>query len=593
MSVATWGLLAKSLVDNEKIEEAIARLILEHNEDETSHLGSGQSLQSHKASEIIDHLASSIIEDKIKNGEITNPKIITTARAYTAIVDINGDGDYTDIQDAIDYVNGLDGGKILILPGTYNLTADLTLYDNVQLLGFDRETTIIDFGANSKSIKAEGDTSAYQTGTIAVTNNSKVIIGSATVWSSNVVAGEFIAINGIWCEIDSVDSDTQITLVSRYRGATVSGLNYGVAALKKNIKVGDLTVQNFSIGKGIYFRFVVNSKIENCRVTNGGKGTGIYLYDVSNSFALFNIVDWCDNGIRLKNMSFTNLVLGNNCNNNDLRAIWLDGGSGVNRPRYNSVLANNCNNGFYGVSVSYSDFNHIKSNDCNYSTSYGVYLYYADSNDVIGNACSHELSKGVYLVASCENTVVGNTITDVDIPIEISSSSSERNSITGNYCLRDNSVKGIVDNGTNTEISNNMGANVNEEKRFVVMRNSTGASLAVGDVVVLYPYKPGTVVISSVNTTITKGDDKIFGMVSEAMPSNAEKLVQTLGKTINLKVNGVNDIAVGDFLTSYTTAKIACKAGAGDMVFAVALEAYTSDDSNGVIDALLITPRKI
>lgn len=68
MAITTWGLLAKSLIDDEKIEEAIARLILEHSEDETAHLGAGQSLQSHKASEIIDHVVASIISDKILPG---------------------------------------------------------------------------------------------------------------------------------------------------------------------------------------------------------------------------------------------------------------------------------------------------------------------------------------------------------------------------------------------------------------------------------------------------------------------------------------------------------------------------------------------
>lgn len=62
--------MAKSQVDDETIEEAIARLILVHNEDETAHLDTGQSLQSHKASEIIDHLAASIIADKIKDWEV-------------------------------------------------------------------------------------------------------------------------------------------------------------------------------------------------------------------------------------------------------------------------------------------------------------------------------------------------------------------------------------------------------------------------------------------------------------------------------------------------------------------------------------------
>jgi len=75
MAAINWGLLAKSLVDNETVEEAIARLIAEHNEDETAHLGTGQSLQSHKASEIIDHVVDSIIADKIREREIGVTKL--------------------------------------------------------------------------------------------------------------------------------------------------------------------------------------------------------------------------------------------------------------------------------------------------------------------------------------------------------------------------------------------------------------------------------------------------------------------------------------------------------------------------------------
>jgi len=70
----TWGLLPKSQVDDELIEEAIARLILEHNEDETAHLGTGQSLQSHKASEIIDHVVASIVADKLARFSVSLDK---------------------------------------------------------------------------------------------------------------------------------------------------------------------------------------------------------------------------------------------------------------------------------------------------------------------------------------------------------------------------------------------------------------------------------------------------------------------------------------------------------------------------------------
>jgi hypothetical protein len=60
MSVETWGMLSKSQEDNETVEEAIARIVAEHNNNAEAHLAEGQSLQSHKAAEILDHLIYSV-----------------------------------------------------------------------------------------------------------------------------------------------------------------------------------------------------------------------------------------------------------------------------------------------------------------------------------------------------------------------------------------------------------------------------------------------------------------------------------------------------------------------------------------------------
>jgi len=65
----SWSTMPKSATDNETIEEAIARIIEEHNDDNESHLGVDQSLQSHKVSEIIDHLLGSLVADKLSNRE--------------------------------------------------------------------------------------------------------------------------------------------------------------------------------------------------------------------------------------------------------------------------------------------------------------------------------------------------------------------------------------------------------------------------------------------------------------------------------------------------------------------------------------------
>lgn len=75
MALPVWGNLEKSQIDSEKIEEAIARLIQAHEDDPDAHVEPGESLNSHKAAEIIDHVIASIVADKIKDGEIIKPKL--------------------------------------------------------------------------------------------------------------------------------------------------------------------------------------------------------------------------------------------------------------------------------------------------------------------------------------------------------------------------------------------------------------------------------------------------------------------------------------------------------------------------------------
>ena len=64
MATSIWGLLKESLTSSKLIREAIADMIADHDNDPESHLGATGSLQSHKASEIIDHEALSIVADK-------------------------------------------------------------------------------------------------------------------------------------------------------------------------------------------------------------------------------------------------------------------------------------------------------------------------------------------------------------------------------------------------------------------------------------------------------------------------------------------------------------------------------------------------
>lgn len=75
MSAETWGMLPKSQEDNETIEEAIDRVVGEHNANEEAHQAAGGSLNLHKSDSVIDHPAGSVVEDKVANSQIIVDKL--------------------------------------------------------------------------------------------------------------------------------------------------------------------------------------------------------------------------------------------------------------------------------------------------------------------------------------------------------------------------------------------------------------------------------------------------------------------------------------------------------------------------------------
>lgn len=130
MALPIWGNLDRAVNDSTKIDQAIADAIGAHNDDPESHLGEDQSLQSHRASEIIDHLAESVVNDKIA----------TIARAYVAIVDPASDVDFDTVQAAVDYAAGKGGGTIYLASGDHYLSGAIDLPMSVNFYAADNES---------------------------------------------------------------------------------------------------------------------------------------------------------------------------------------------------------------------------------------------------------------------------------------------------------------------------------------------------------------------------------------------------------------------------------------------------------------------
>lgn len=125
-----WAGLQRANNDPTTIDEAIGEAITAHNDDPDAHLGADQALESHRASEIIDHRAESVVNDKIA----------TIARAYVAIVDPSSSVDFDTIQEAITYATGKNGGTIYLAPGDHYISGVVDLPMSINFVAADAES---------------------------------------------------------------------------------------------------------------------------------------------------------------------------------------------------------------------------------------------------------------------------------------------------------------------------------------------------------------------------------------------------------------------------------------------------------------------
>jgi len=168
MTVVNWYGLAKSATDPQTIGEFTEEQIAAHQDNPDAHLGVGESLTSHRASVIIDHLAESVVNDKL----------FRSARRYSAIVDPNSDNDFDTIVSAVEYSAGIGGGDVLIQRGEHHLNGTLYLPPTVSLYGFGiGESVIIQDVAEEAVISSLTDGIAQ----LAHANNAVAVTGTNIV----------------------------------------------------------------------------------------------------------------------------------------------------------------------------------------------------------------------------------------------------------------------------------------------------------------------------------------------------------------------------------------------------------------------------
>jgi len=388
-----------------------------------------------------------------------------------------------DQEEIIQALNALPatGGEVVILDGTYNITASINIpKNNVSLRGNGSATilkrmynsTDTDNGStarglitlNEKSgckiqgLQIDGNKATYTaiynygiylysssnnntvTGNTCNNNDSGIRLYSS---NNNTVTGNACN-NNNYSGIDlSSSSDNTITgntcnnnnngiyLYSSSNNNTATGNtcnnnDYGIclySSSNNNTATGNTCNNNYS-GIRLYSS---NNNTITCNTCNNSFYSGIDLSSSSDNTITGNTCNNNNNGICLYSSSNNNTATGNTCNNN---YYGIDLSSSNN----NTITCNTCNNSYIGIYLYPSSDNTVTGNTCN-NNYYGICLYSSSNNNTVtGNACNNNNYSGIYLSSSNNNTITCNTCNNSNYGIRLYSSSN--NTVTGNTCIR-------------------------------------------------------------------------------------------------------------------------------------------------------------
>jgi len=379
----------------------------------------GQSAKD-KTDKITDDL-NEHLEDGTQHTKTARFVIGTSTSGWTAKqCDYLCDGT-DDQEEIIQALNALPatGGEVVILDGTYNITASIHIpKDNVSIRGSGNATTL-------KRMHNSTDTDNGSTARGLITLNKKSgckiqglqIDGNKATYTASYNFGIFL----------KSSSDNTITC------NTCNNSNNGIrfdSSSNRNIVTGNTCNNNSN--NGIRFDLSSNNNTVTGNTCNNNSN-GIYLYESSN-----------------------NVVTGNTCNNNYYGIFSYSSSD-------NTITGNTCNNNNNGIRLySSSSNNTATGNTCN-NNNYGIYLYSSSRNNTVtGNTCNNN-SHGIRLnVSSNNNTITGNTcIRGTGTPedyttdqhtILLSGANNNYNLISSNNCM---GKAVVVEGGTGNSVWGN------------------------------------------------------------------------------------------------------------------------------------------
>jgi parallel beta-helix repeat protein len=389
--------------------------------------------------------------------------------------DLRCDGTADDVQINAALTAGA-GGKVVLLEGNYQITANIVVPASTHFSGMGKGTILT------------------TTDAVGITNMVVINGNNVTISDMKLVLGAGAGDAGTRPNVIYADTRTNLLL--------------------ENLWIyGDQTVADdaaLARQNGIYFTATTDSKVINCIVENNKK-SGINLAGSSDSNLVSgNRITACVSaGIEVRGSEYNNAVanrcyanltgianytdadyntyVGNTCIGNTTSGIYLNAGV------HNQAVGNTCNVNGIGISCTTATYSNITGNACDNNTGNGIILtadYATVTGNMIwsaggtnpaieatsvdycivsGNSC-FGTGAGISCSAMTNSAITGN-IVQGGVGIKISGASHD-NTITGNTCSDSPAGNGIVVQSSDyNTVSGNTVEN-NADKGIYIYRSS-------------------------------------------------------------------------------------------------------------------------
>ena len=247
---------------------------------------------------------------------LTSPILVTIVRTIppltsdTLIVDINGNGDYTNIIDAINNAKTTD--IIEIKEGIYKEN-NLLVNKKITIIGESTDGTIIDFNGETGFILSSTDVDISN---LKLTNAGKYAIKVESDSDSCTISN---------CIIDKYGADTAIFLGASYvvvSNCNISGLGstgIGINMPQSNNIIKGCTIQGFDVGIMASINAHDNDILD-CNIVSNEVGIDIRINSHDNIVSECNLYSNVK-GINIWQSSNNNLIYRNNFWKNDFNAF--------------------------------------------------------------------------------------------------------------------------------------------------------------------------------------------------------------------------------------------------------------------------------